>query len=340
MPQGRMAYWRACRGAMKSVSLGICQTPLQAMNVVEAARGDGVEPVLIVPYRDESARRGVARLLDGLGVRQVTYLSSSGLSGRLLPVRAALRALRLRGKVEGIYFGTYTTWVSVFINLVGAREHVLVDDGQKTINILTAPHLVGLDRSLPWPLSRNYVHSARLYTFYDQLAREVGRQAQPNRLAWVTKQLAGVGNAKPLGSGEILFIGTHIEDAYGPFERDLARVVTEAGQRPLTYVLHRRDNEQRMRELGRRLGFEVVRFDLPLELVFNQLWLAHRPEVWTFGTTATDTLLAMHEELRVRVFRLEPGSFTRARTGEAFASIYAHQEGKPRVDLVPLPPLL
>ncbi len=272
---------------MRSVSLGICQSPLQAMNVVEAARRDEVEPVLIVPYRDESARRGVASLLDGLGVQQVTYLSSSGLPGKLLPVRAALRALRLRGKVERIYFGTYTTWVSVFINLVGAGDHVLV----------------------------------------------------PNRLTRVTAQLAGVGSATALGSGEILFIGTHIEHTYGPFERDLARVVVEAGHRPLTYALHRRDDEQRMRELGRRLGFEVVRFDLPLELVFNQLWLAHRPQVWTFGTTATDTLLAMHAELRVRVFRLEPGSFTRARTGEAFASIYAHQESDPRVDLVPLPPL-
>ncbi len=324
---------------MRSVSLGICQSPLQAMNVVEAARRDGVEPVLIVPYRDESARRGVASLLDGLGVQQVTYLSSSGLPGKLLPVRAALRALRLRGKVERIYFGTYTTWVSVFINLVGAGDHVLVDDGQKTINILTAPHLVGLDRSLPWPLSRDFVHSARLFTFYDQLARDVGREARPNRLTRVTAQRAGVGSATALGSGEILFIGTHIEHTYGPFERDLARVVVEAGHRPLTYALHRRDDEQRMRELGRRLGFEVVRFDLPLELVFNQLWLAHRPQVWTFGTTATDTLLAMHAELRVRVFRLEPGSFTRARTGEAFASIYAHQESDPRVDLVPLPPL-
>lgn len=317
----------------------ISQTPLQLLNALEAAAADGQTGTILIPWAKHDSRGACESLLRHVNPRPHVFIALRGLEGLLSRFKLVLLALRLRGKVDRIYFGTYTTWVSVFINLVGAREHVLVDDGQKTINILTAPHLVGLDRSLPWPLSRNYVHSARLFTFYDQLAREVGREARPNRLTRVTEQLAGVGSATALGSGEILFIGTHIEDTYEPFERDLARVVTEAGQRPLTYALHRRDDEQRMRELGRRLGFEVVRFDLPLELVFNQLWIAHRPQVWTFGTTATDTLLAMHAELRVRVFRLEPGSFTRARTGEAFASIYAHQEGEPRVDLVPLPPL-
>ena len=321
-------------------ALLIGQSPLQILNLLEAADADGVEARLLIPWSDPLSRDATARLLALLRPLPTTFLPLRGAAGLVTPLRLASLALRLRGRVRRVYFGTYTTWVSFLVNLLRAEEHVLVDDGQKTINILKAPHLVGLDRSLPWPLSRDFVHSARLFTFYDQLALEVGREARPNRLTRVTEQLDGVGSATALGPGEILFIGTHIEDTYGPFERDLARVVTEAGQRPLTYALHRRDDEQRMRELGRRLGFEVVRFDLPLELVFNQLWLAHRPEVWTFGTTATDTLLAMHEELRVRVFRLEPGSFTRARTGEAFASIYAHQEGEPRVDLVPLPPPL
>lgn len=307
------------------------------MNIVEAAHADSSAPELLVPFRSEAARRRVGQVVDTLGVRRVTYLASSGLSGAVLPIRAGLHAWRLRGRVDKVYFGTYTTWASIFINIVGATDHVLVDDGQKTINILRAPHLVGLDRTRPWPFSRAFVHSAELFTFYATLAQECGRTARQNRLTHVSERLGSILPPDVMAPKGILFIGTHIADTYGPFERDLARVVAEAGERPMTYILHRRDDEAMMLELGHRLGFEVMRFELPLELVFNHIWRPHKPEVWTFGSTATDTLRAMHEGLRVRVYRLDTDSFTRAKTGAAFASIYAHQEREPRVEVVPVP---
>jgi hypothetical protein len=320
-------------------ALLIGQSPLQVLNLLEAAEADGVEGRLLIPWSDPLSREATERLLALLGPLPATFLPLRGAAGLATPLRLALVALRLRGRVSRVYFGTYTSWVSFLVNLLGAKEHVLVDDGQKTINILTAPHLVGLGRERAWPFSRDFVRTAELFTFYDELAAEHGRRARPNRLVRLSERLrgAGAGAAEPLDGDGVVFIGTHIEDTYGPFEEHLARVLTAADGRPVTYVLHRRDDEGRMRELGRRLGFHAVRFELPLELVFNQLWRPHRPEVWTFGTTAIDTLLAMHEDLRVRVFRLEPGAFTRPRTGEAFASIYRHHEGVARVDLVEIP---
>lgn len=330
------------RDRPEGLGILIGQSPLQVLNLLEVAEADGVEGRLLIPWSDPLTRDATARLLElvePVEPVRATLLPLRGAAGLVTAVRLIALALRLRGQVKRVYFGTYTTWVSMLVNLLRAEEHVLVDDGQKTINILTAPELVGLGRRRAWPFSREYVRSAELFTFYDELAAAIGRRARPNRLARMSSRLRAVVNEafEALPCDGVVFIGTHIDDAYGPFEEHLARVLTLANGRPVTYILHRRDDQDRMEELARRLDFRAVRFDLPLELVFNQLWLPHRPEVWTFGTTAIDTLLAMHEDLSVRVFRLDPGAFRRARTGEGFASIYRHHEGMPRIELNDIP---
>lgn len=325
--------------AAKPVALCIGQSPLQVLNLVEALRADGADGRFLVVYDSEDVRAQIASLLERLGVREVRF-QRRHLAFRLLhPLYLAPTWWRLRGRAATAYFGTYTSWASFLVNVVGAPRSVLVDDGQKTINILQAPELVGLaGRDMPWPWSRRFVRDAELYTFYDELAASRGRVARPNRLASVSAQLMGSSvEARPAGPDDILFIGTHLQDGYEPFERDLERVLREAGGRRVVYLMHRRDDAGRMRELGRRLGFEPLRFDLPLELVFHRLWSQEKPQTWTFGTTATDTLQAMHPELEVRVHRLDPAGFRSARTGAAFESIYAHYATRPRTTLVPRP---
>ena len=317
----------------------IGQSPLQILNLVEAGRAYGASGPLLVVYDDEAIRRQIASLLQRLGVADVRF-QRRGLAFRLgFPLALAWRYARLRGQVDTVFFGTYTTWASFLVNLLRPRRCVLVDDGQKTINIVTAPQTAGLGgRRRGGPFSRAYVDAAELFTFYDELARRHGRRARPNRLDAVADQLMAVGAdaAEPAGPDDILFIGTNVTETYGPFDAAMARVKAAAGDRRLLYLMHRRDDADRLHALAARLGFEARRFELPLELVFHHLWAAHRPAVWTFGTTATDTLQAMEPALRVRVFRLARDGFTSTRLAEAFDSVYAHYGANPRVELVPL----
>lgn len=325
--------------ARRRIDLCIGQSPLQVLNLVEAVRADGAEARFLVVYDAEDVRAQIASLLERLGVGDVRF-QRRHLAFRLFhPLFLARLCWDLRGRARTAYYGTYTSWASFLVNMVAAPRGVLVDDGQKTINILVAPELVGLaGRDAPWPWSRAHVRRAELFTFYDDLARARGRAARANRLESVSAQLMGAGAAaRPAGRDDILFLGTHLQDSYGPFERDLERVLAEAAGRRVLYLMHRRDDAERMAELGRRLGFEPLRFDLPLELVFHRLWSQERPETWTFGTTATDTLQALHPSLEVRVHRLDPAGFRSARTGAAFESIYAHYATRPRTTLVPRP---
>jgi hypothetical protein len=316
----------------------IGQSPLQVLNLVEAGRAYGAAGPLLVVYDDEAIRRQIASLLQRLGVADVRF-QRRGLAFRVgFPLWLAWRYGRLRGQVDTVFFGTYTSWASFLVNLLRPRRHVLVDDGQKTINIITAPQAVGLGRRRGGPFSRDYVGAAELFTFYDELARRHGRRARPNRLGSVAGQLmaGGADAAEPAAADDILFIGTNVTETYGPFDEAMARVRAAAGPRRLLYLMHRRDDAARIAALAARLGFEARRFELPLELVFHHLWSAQRPAVWTFGTTATDTLQAMEPALRVRVFRLDKAGFRSARVAEAFDGVYAHYQGNPRVELLPL----
>ncbi len=319
-------------------ALFIGQSPLQVLNLVEASRINGEDPLFLLAWNNQQTKDQIEILLKRLGVEDVRFLKIGPILRILYPLLLLPLAASLRGRVNRVYFGTYTSWASFLINLINAKEHVLVDDGQKTINILTAPHLVGLEKKWrPWPWSRTYVHQAELFTFYDELARACGRRARANRLDSVVSQLKQSSTGvQPAGPGDVLFIGTYLQNIYGLFESDLELVIKHAGERRLLYILHRRDDEEHMRMLGAQLGFDVAKFDLPLELVFNLLWSEHRPEVWTFGSTATDTIQAMLSELRVRVFQLAPDGFTRERTGQAFLSIYEQYAENERTDLVTL----
>lgn len=319
-------------------ALFIGQSPLQVLNLIEASHLEEEEAFFLLIWDNEQTKAQIEALLKSLCVRNVQFLKNSSTLRILHSVILLPLAARLRGRINRVYFGTYTSWVSFLINLLGVKEHVLVDDGQKTINILTAPHLVGIGKEWrPWPWSRAYVHQAELFTFYDDLARSCGRRARANRLKWVTSQLEETSiEIQPAGPDEILFIGTYLQDSYEPFKRDLKQVVEYAQGRRILYILHRRDNSERMRELGERLGFDVARFEMPLELVFHLLWAKNQPEVWTFGSTATDTLQAMLPELHVRVFLLDPQGFAKLRTGESFGSIYKQYGENDRAKVIEL----
>lgn len=317
----------------------IGQSPLQILNLVEASRAYGLRGPMLVVYDEHAIRSQIESLLSRLSVDQVTYQRRSLLFRMCFPLLLALRYARLRGRVDTVFFGTYTSWASFLVLLLRARRHVLIDDGQKTINIITAPQLVGLtERRTRSILSRAYVAEAELFTFYDDLARRHGRRARPNRLASVAAELVqgGIERVEPAGHGDIVFIGTNVVDSYGPFEDAMRHVMALAAGRRVLYLMHRRDDATRIAKLAGELGFEARRFALPLELVFHHLWSTHRPSVWTFGTTATDTLQAMEPTLNVRVFRLDRAGFRSTRLADAYDSIYAHYAAADRVELLPL----
>ncbi len=320
-------------------SLFIGQSPLQILNLVEASRTYGKQGPLFIAYDTEEIRAQIESLLQRLGVSEYTFRKRNLWFRMTFPLTLGLRFLPLRGRLDTVFFGTYTGWASYLVNLLQPRRHVLVDDGQKTITIITAPESVGLGegdhRSL---FSRAYVKDAEIFTFYDALAARHGRRAVPNRLASVAEQLmAGSAAGTPAaGPDDVLFIGTHVAHRYTPFDAAMARVVALAQGRRVLYLKHRRDDPDRLAALADRLGFEVLSFDLPLELVFHRLWAAHRPAVWTFGTTATDTLQAMYQDLEVKVFRLDPAGFTTRKLRDAFEGVYRHYAGRPHVELVTL----
>jgi hypothetical protein len=313
---------------------------LQALNAAEACNEDRQSPHWLVVYDTETVAEQIRGLLSKLGYVDLRVRRRDFLFRCFYPILFIWWYRAKRGRLSRVYFGTYTSWASFLINYLQVTNHTLIDDGQKTINILTAPQLVGLKRQRSWMgwFARDYVYQAEFFTFYDNLAREHGRKCRPNRLKLVSELL--LDDELPLVAVDretILFLGTNVLGRITDYEDVMRRVVGMAGGRRIVYLMHRKDDADYLKKLSDRLGFYSVRFDVPLELVFLRLWSLHKPEVWTFGTTAADTLQAMHNELHITLLRLPEELFTHPQLAAAFSSIYSHYKGNARVRLVDLP---
>lgn len=315
-------------------ALCIGQSPLQLLNLVEAAHHDRVRATYLMVCDSAAQQAGCMRLLKHLGVERAHVYSRTAWFRAMYPALLGMQAAQLRGKAHTVYFGTWTSWAAFLTNAVKAPRHVLVDDGQKTINLLRAPHLVGMAprwyRRGPW--SKDYVARAELYTYYDELAQACGRVARPNRWLHVRHALHGLVAAQdPLPARSILFLGTNVTTQHAGFEGALQRVLDHAQGRPLVYWMHPADDGRYLDVLAKRLGFTVRSSEWPVELVFEQVWMPQRPEVWSFGTTATDVLQALHPDLVVSVHPLALDGFRNTTMAAAFAQIYEHYRQAPRV---------
>lgn len=318
-------------------SLGIVQSPLQLLNVAEACLQDGVHPHMLVVWEDQATCEQLRRLANQTGLTDVRFQRRTPLFRLFAPILLSWWYRRHRSKVDRLYFGTFTSWAAWLVNWVRPRSLIMVDDGQKTINVIRAPHLVGLPGA--WyargPFSKAFVMRAELFTFYEETARRAGRVTRSNRLDKVSQLVHSLGSGvRSVEPDSILFIGTNISTSYRYFARDMGVIQSAARGKRLIYLSHRRDDPALIKQLSLALGFEVVQSQLPLELVFSGLWRANKPDVWTFGSTATDTLQAMYPELKVTVFKVQVDGFHSPRLGAAFASIYQHYSQLDNVKLL------
>jgi len=95
--------------------------------------------------------------------------------------------------------------------------------------------------------------------------------------------------------------------------------------------MHPADDDKYLAVLAERLGFTTRRSEWPVELVFEQLCMPHRPEVWSFGTTVTDVLQAFHPDLDFSVQPLALDGIRSSTIAAAFAQIYEHYRQASRV---------
>ena len=323
-------------------ALFIGQSPLQILNLIEAAFKFEQRGLFYVVYDKEEVKNQVSDILETLGIENVIFQRRGVIFRIFFPFYITLLYIKIllqQGRPRTIFYGTYTSWASLLINIISPERTVLIDDGQKTINIVAHPNIVGLKkRYTPNPFSRSFVYRSIFFTYYDKLAEDHGLSTVRNNLEYVSQKYSGKTHRQfDIPKNDIIFIGTNVLSAYRNIKEVISSIKKKAGNGQIHYFSHRHDNKKVLEELENEIGIRVVKNDAPIEIVFSSMWRKNKPRVWAFSSTAVETLLILNDELRITVFRLDPEKFQNQKTAEAFESIYRQYLKEPRITITEAP---
>ena len=304
------------RSAVDGGTLALVESPVQLLNVLEwthARRaGDGrpSEPddplVVVLPPRDPMTR-GQLRRMAGLardeGLRVCWQEARDDARGPLRTVRALAGPLRRAARV--VVGDPFSRYLQLLLTLTRRHcEVVVVDDGTATMAFVHqvaggeplvrwhragagglrgaafAPLAARATRRLgPGPGRRVEVFTAL------PVAAPDGVRLTVNRLAWTRARFG-----PPTVVAGTDLVGTSLVET-GVVDADRYREAVcalAAEHRVTRYLAHRRESPEKLADLAAAAGVEIVRPDLPLELVARRGPIGR--SVLSFPSTVVHTL--------------------------------------------------
>ncbi|GAA0457317.1 hypothetical protein ABZ951_03795 [Streptomyces sp. NPDC046215] len=339
-------------------TLAFVESPVQLLNVLEwayAAGADDLVVVVLAPH-DPMTRgqlRRMAELARGQGYR-VRWEEARGGPGA--PVRTvgglAGSLRRARRVVIGDPFSRY---VQLLLTITRAPDLVVVDDGTATMEFVS--QLARGERLVRWHrrgsrgardlafapvsasarrrLTPNNRRSVAVFTSMPVQAPP-GVEVLPNDFAWTR---ASFGPPR-LTRGTDLVGTSLVETGVVDPERYLEAVAALARAHGATrYFAHRRESAEKLHRIAARLGLEVVRPDLPLELIARRGPIGRT--VLSFPSTVVHTLpLALAGTgVTVAVCGVDPGWLTERASPRAEGFLAEVTDTAPGVRRLPVRPL-
>ncbi len=294
-------------------ALALVESPVQLLNVLEWAHARGGDPagytVAVLPPRDPGGRGQLRRMAgmardEGLALR---WCEPRGATAGL--PRTVVELMPALARAECLVIGDpFSRLVQALLPLSRARETVVVDDGTATMEFasllaenraLVRWHRAGRGRGpvdLAFAPVARYArrrlagrpeHPVELFTALPVTAPP-GTTLRVNQLAWTRERFG-----PPAVRDSADLIGTSlVETGVVDGERYLAAVAAIARRDNVTrYFAHRRESSEKLRELVARTGMEIVRPDLPLELIARRGPVGSR--LLSFPSTVVHTLPAV-----------------------------------------------
>ncbi|MCQ4082528.1 hypothetical protein NGB36_18450 [Streptomyces sp. RB6PN25] len=291
-------------------TLALVESPVQLLNLLEwvhTERQAGDDPdctVVVLPPRDPMSRGQLRRMAglardEGLTLRWCEPRTATAGPLRTL-ARLTPALLRARRLVLGDPFSRF---VQALLLIGRARDLVVIDDGTATMEFVAL--LAGRQRLVRWHRSGRGVRDVAFGVVAASARRRLtpgarrrvelfssmpvtappGTQLRANRLEWTRSRYG-----PPAVRAGADIIGTSlVETGVVDLDRYLAAVTAIARAQGATrYFAHRREREEKLRRLATQAGLEIVRPDLPLELVARRGPIGSR--LLSFPSTVVHTL--------------------------------------------------
>ncbi|MBT3151656.1 hypothetical protein HTV45_12300 [Streptomyces sp. CHD11] len=320
-------------------TLAFVESPVQLLNVLEWAHahapGGGLTLVVLSPV-DPMTRgqlRRMAELARDEG-HEVRWEEARGGAGAPLRTVGGL-AGPLRRATRVVLGDPFSRYVQLLLTITRAPEVVVVDDGTATMEF--AGQLARGERLVRWhrkggrPGPRDLLFApvsaaARrrltpggdravvIFTSMPMQDTPPGVTVRAHTFAWTRDRFGppSVTRGADLVGTSLVETGVVDDDAYLEAVRSLAR--THGVRR---YFAHRRESTEKLHRLAVGTGLEIVRPELPLELVARRGPIGRT--VLSFPSTVVHTLpLALTgTDVRVTVCAIDPAWLTRTASPRA-----------------------
>ncbi|WP_049574399.1 hypothetical protein [Streptomyces sp. SBT349] len=291
----------------RAQTLAFCESPVQLLNTLEWAHasGPGTFTVIILPPNDPTSRgqlRRMAQLARDSGCR-VLWREARG--GAVTPSRAlAALAGPLRRAGRLVIGDPFSHYLQLLLSMAGRCDIVVVDDGTATMEFTAQlsrgerlvrwhrPRARGPRSVLFAPVARRAVRrlsptAGRTVEVFTVMPVQpmTGVTVSANTFAWARSHFP-----PPRLTGRADLVGTSlVETGVLHEDRYIAAVGELVREHDITrYFAHRKESGEKLRRLTREAGVEIVRPDLPLELVARRGPIGSK--ILSFPSTVVHTL--------------------------------------------------
>jgi len=233
----------------------------------------------------------------------------------------AMRLNRIRkkiGEANYIFIGhTQYIYMKHFTNIMSCNKVVCLDDGNAT-------YLLAKERKAPDNISYELTFKKKIKLFLKEKIQKINT-SEYDELEFFTIYNIGVSKKDSVvknnfhylrsnvseknSTNEIYFIGSPISEArilsQDKYLTHLKRVVKYFKNHDIIYVSHRRESEIFLKEVSKKLGVKVVKFDYPLE--YQLTMIGPRPKIMaSFISSALDSCsLIFGDTMKIISFKLD-----------------------------------
>ncbi|MFG2330375.1 hypothetical protein ACGFMM_12180 [Streptomyces sp. NPDC048604] len=314
---GQLAFVESPVQLLNVLEWAYARTPVPAQRAAEAPKGLGGDlAIVVLPPTDPMSRgqlRRMAQLARDEGVT-VRWQEARGGAGAVL--RTLARLAPELNRAERVVIGDpFSRYVQLLLTLVRADRLTVVDDGTATMEY--AAQLTRGERLVRWhrrgsrgprelvlapvgALARHRLAPARRRTVEIFTALPVDPPPQTtvtvNRFAWTRSRFGPPRQTRgaDLVGTSLVETGVVHPDRYADAVGGLAEA-----HGATRYFAHRRESAEKLHRIAVETGMEIVRPDLPLELIARRGPIGRT--VVSFPSTVVHTLPAVLEGTGVRI---------------------------------------
>lgn len=292
-------------------NLFIVSSPLQIMNAIEAVEHFKTQNNILLLLSSENKNQLIQmnhliKFMDWLRIEYVSTLSYKGIN-RLFFTRVITRQFKYikNYEIDKLFVGDYRSeHLNHMVNYFGNNDVYLLDDGLNQLGY--SKYLQ--NQSYKFKIRRLiyglffYNLSKIKYTIFSIFTIE-NEKTIKNNYTFFKKYI----NTKVMEK-EVYFIGQPLVELNiideKCFKKELIKIINFYSKNLFIYILHRKENEEKINKLSKELNFEYKKFNNIIELeMINSDKIPS--DIATFYSTAIITLPSFIKDPIYRTFKIK-----------------------------------